>query len=44
MWYKIEELDNIYILPLIEGIMVDYTTKKKTNIPQDNVEADIYLF
>ena len=35
--------DNINILPLIEGVMVDYHTQK-TNIIRDEVEGDIVVF
>jgi hypothetical protein len=35
--------DTINILPLIEGVMVDYHTQK-TNIIRDEVEGDIAVF
>ena len=35
-------LDIINILPLIEGVMVDYHTQK-TNIIRDEVEGDIVV-
>jgi hypothetical protein len=35
--------DIINILPLIEGVMVDYHTQK-TNIIRDEVEGDIVVF
>ena len=35
--------DIINILPLIEGVMVDYHTQK-TNIIRDEVEGDIAVF
>ena len=35
--------DIINILPLIEGVMVDYHTQK-TNIIRDEVEGDIVAF
>ena len=37
------QLDIINILPLIEGVMVDYHTRK-TNIIRDEVEGDIVVF
>jgi hypothetical protein len=51
-WVKIRTRDHtgqksygdiINILPLIEGVMVDYHTQK-TNIIQDEVEGDIVVF
>jgi hypothetical protein len=37
----LKSVDNINILPLVEGVIVDYHTKRKKN-PQDNVEGDIF--